>query len=62
MGNKAYKSYPLHTNKSLNSAVLHNGEGNPLPALVDVVLGEDEGTILGDKVTIHAGKYPTVKS
>ena len=62
MKNKAYKNYPLHTQNLLNSTILHNGEGNPLTALIDVVLGEYEGTVLGDKVTIHAGEYPAVKS
>ena len=58
-----YKKLPTtNKSKSLNGTILHNGEGNPLPTLVDVVLGEYEGAILRDEVTVHAGEYPTVKS
>ena len=46
----------------LNSNALHDGEGDALPALGDVLLGEGEGTVRGQKVAEHAREDAAVEA
>jgi len=57
--------FNLHISSMLtteDSTTLQNREGNPLTALVDVVLIEHQWAVLGGKVTEHACEYTTVKA
>lgn len=46
----------------LNSTIFHDAKSYPITALIDMMLREEKGAILGNEVTNHACKDPTIIS
>lgn len=44
----------------LLDSTIDDGEGNSLPAVIDVLLRKEERAVLGDEVAEHADKHSTV--
>lgn len=58
----SHGNFTLTTILLFNGTIFHNRQGDSITTLINMILVEHQGTVLGYKITEHAREHAAIKS